>query len=42
MRMFIKSIVAFAAVVSLSACATGRECPPGMHAGYWGHCHPNG
>jgi hypothetical protein len=42
MHEIIRSIVALAAVLSISACADGRACPPGTHLGPWGHaCHPN-
>ena len=42
MKLILGSLLALTAVMSLSACADGgRLCPPGYHAGYWGHCHPN-
>lgn len=42
MKTILGSLLALSAVLSLSACADGRACPPGYHVGYWGHCHPNG
>ncbi len=42
MKVLLSSILAVAAVMSLSACASDRPCPPGTHVGPWGHaCRPN-
>ncbi len=38
MPVLVKSLLAIAAVLSLSACVTGgRVCPPGSHLGPFGH-----
>ncbi len=38
MPLLVKSLLALAVVMSLSACATdGRVCPPGSHLGPHGH-----
>jgi hypothetical protein len=42
MKTILQSILALTAVLTLSACASDRPCPPGSHLGPWGHaCHPN-
>lgn len=37
MLVLVRSFVAAAIILSLGACATGRECPPGSHEGPFGH-----